>query len=121
MSAGISALIFVFGRLKTLVDRNRDERVAAINGLSPAVGATIAYTTRCEQGYTRDLDEEKKLHGLWFDASAKVSPYDKELAMVCREKSQYWLEYDSYTQDKVIELGIELKKIAAQLEVLKHK
>ncbi|ENF6405060.1 MULTISPECIES: hypothetical protein [Klebsiella pneumoniae complex] len=121
MSVEFSALIFVLGRIKTLADRTRDERIAAINGLSPAVGATIAYTTRCEQGHARDLDEEKKLHGLWFDASAKVSPYDKDLAMVCKEKSQYWLQYDSYTQEKVIELGIELEKIATQLEVLKHK
>ncbi|MBY6289470.1 hypothetical protein K5X92_00540 [Enterobacter bugandensis] len=121
MSVAISTLMFFGRQIKALVDLTRDERIAAINGLSPAVGATIAYTTRREQGFDRDLGEEKKLHDLWFDASAKVSPYDRELAMVCREKCRYWLEFDHYKQADVAELGIELNKISARLEDLKHQ
>ena len=59
MSVAISTLMFFGRQIKALVDLTRDERIAAINGLSPAVGATIAYTTRREQGFDRDLGEEK--------------------------------------------------------------
>ena len=41
--------------------------------------------------------------------------------MVCREKSRYWLEFDHYKQADVAELGIELNKISARLEELKHQ
>ncbi|WP_105494195.1 hypothetical protein [Escherichia coli] len=98
----------------------KKDRIAAIAGLSPAVGATIAYTTRCEQGFTRDLKEEQRLHGLWFDASASVSQYDKDLAIICREKSKYWLEYENYDHMKTIDLGIELSKLEVCLEDLKN-
>ena len=120
IAAGLSTLFFICGQVRNFIDLKKTDRIAAISGLSPAVGATIAYTTRREQGHERDLKSEQHLHALWFEASAKVSQYNKELAMVCKEKSMYWLEYDKYDDSMVISLGIELKKLEAELEKLKH-
>lgn len=120
MSLAISALTFVAARIVALFELTRRDRIAAMKGLSPAVAATISYTTRREQGHERNLDEEKRLHDLWFQASTEVSPYNKDLAKVCKEKSQYWLQFDKYKEQDVIDIGFELRKIEATLESMKH-
>ncbi|MDU4154986.1 MAG: hypothetical protein E7H83_26025 [Enterobacteriaceae bacterium] len=116
MSVGISALFFFLGQIKKLADLAKTERTEAINALTPAVAQTIAYTTRCEQGRPRDLGIEEKLHELWFEASVKVHPYNKDLSLICREKARYWLKYDEYKEEEIKERNIRLIDIARTLD-----
>lgn len=98
----------------------REDRLAAIEGLTPAVGATIAYSEKLNRTHIRDTKEEQELHNLWFSASSAVSRYDRELARVCREKARYWLKYDEYDDDMVVQLKIKLIDVADSLEEMKY-
>lgn len=97
----------------------REDKLAAISGLTPAVAETIAYNNRITKGFERDKETEEHLHKMWYEASSAVSRYDTELAIVCREKAKYWLHYDEYTDYKVAELNIKLVSVAQKLEDLK--
>lgn len=99
---------------------NLEKRLRAIDALTPAVAASIAYTTRLRQGEPADLSKEDELHALWYGASSGVSPLDRELAKSCLEKAKYWPNPSEYHQHKIIELNISLVKMAAILESLKH-
>ncbi|PTA92881.1 hypothetical protein CWM66_02235 [Kosakonia sp. H7A] len=107
--------VLSFGKLK------REDRLAAIDGLTPSVGATIAYSEKLNKTHIRDIAEEHALHNLWFSASSAVSRYDKELARVCREKARYWLKYDEYDDHMVEQLKIRLIDVANNLEDMKYE
>lgn len=97
-----------------------EKRLRAIDALTPAVAASIAYTTRLSQGEPANLAKEDELHALWYEASSGVSPLDRELAKNCLEKAKYWLNPSEYSPFKIIELNISLVRMAATLESLKH-
>ncbi|EFC6797872.1 hypothetical protein G3D72_001216 [Escherichia coli] len=116
----IGLLTWLVDNLKGWVNLKREEKLAAIEGLTPAVAATIAYNDKINSGRDRNEDEEIRLHELWYIASSSVSRYDRELAMVCGEKAKYWLKYDQYTDKHVADLKIKLIEVAQKLEDLKY-
>lgn len=116
----IGLITWVLDKVHGWASLNKEDRIAAIDGLTPAVAATIAYNEMIESGRPRVEAEERRLHELWFAASSAVSRYDKALALVCREKARYWLKYDEYTDDHVIQLNISLLDVAHALERLKY-
>ncbi|ELP0296218.1 TPA: hypothetical protein OUF01_000759 [Klebsiella michiganensis] len=116
---GTTLITWVGGKLLSWTKLKREDKLAAISGLTPAVAETIAYNNRINKGFERNKETEEHLHKMWYEASSAVSRYDTELAMVCREKAKYWLNYDEYTDSKVAELNIELVRVAQKLEDLK--
>ncbi|HDX8949487.1 TPA: hypothetical protein R1871_000544 [Klebsiella oxytoca] len=116
----LGLLTWLFDKIAEFAGYQKAKRLAAIEGLTPAVAATIAYNERINSGYARNDAEERRLHELWYTASSAVSRYDRELARVCKEKAQYWLRYDEYNDGHVEELNIKLKSVAQRLEDLKY-
>lgn len=116
----IGLLTWILDNLKNWVSLKSEDKLAAIAGLTPAVAATIVYNHRISNGNQRNEVEEGRLHELWYQASSSVSRYDRELAMICREKAKYWLNYDEYTDNHVSELNIRLIDVAQKLENLKY-
>lgn len=96
-------------------------RLKAIDALTPALSATIAYTSKLKRKEPHDRDVEDRLFEAWYLASSGVSPYDKPLAKRCLDKSEYWLNSALYDEDKVGELNISLLAMRAELEKMKHQ
>ena len=115
----IRLLTWVADKLLGLSKLKREDKLAAISGLTPAVAETIVYNEKINKGFERSKETEEKLHKMWYEASSAVSRYDTELAIVCREKAKYWLNYDEYSDYKVAELNIKLVSVAQRLEDLK--
>ncbi|MCE9886504.1 hypothetical protein [Obesumbacterium proteus] len=95
-------------------------RQRAIQGLTPAISATILYTNRLGRGEPNDPMREDELYSLWYKASSQVVDFDRELARRCLEKSEYWLNSELYHPEKVKELNISLVGMKATLEKIKH-
>jgi uncharacterized small protein (DUF1192 family) len=99
----------------------KQARLRAIDGLTPAVSASVVYTTRLLDGMDRDSLREDQLYILWSSASSMVSDFDSRLAQDCLQKAKYWLMPLNYSVEKVDELNIRLVRMQAELERLKHK
>lgn len=116
-----ATFVWLVNRVNTWVGKFSTFRIQAINGLTPALSATIAYVSSLERGGENDPGKEQELFGLWFQASSQVVHYDRELSKRCLEKSEYWLRPQLYNSAKIAELNISLKSMRAALEKIKHK
>ncbi|KGD75239.1 hypothetical protein HA49_08335 [Tatumella morbirosei] len=117
----MDVLKFVIGRLLEWRNANHKLKIAAIEALTPAVSQTVLYTHELRKGAPKDTEKENQLYTLWFAASSKVSSLDKDLAQNCLEKAKYWLFPEEYSQEKILELDIQIIRMQSVLEQLKHK
>lgn len=102
--------------------RNRKgSRRRAIDGLLPAIIATIQYITALSDGEEVCRNKERELFGLWLTASTEVHSYDPELSARCLEKANYWLKPLLYDKKKISELNISLIGMRAELEKIKSQ
>lgn len=117
----MDTLLWVIERVLEWKVANKEMRLRAIDGLTPAVTETVLYTRRLRDGLPRDLEKEGQLYIIWGSASSMVAPLDKRLAHDCLAKAEYWLMPQDYTQEKIKELNIRIIRMQAVLEQLKHQ
>lgn len=117
----LSIVGMVASKVSSWISLQRDIRLRAIDGLTPAVAATVRYTERLKAGAIKDLTSEDQIHDLWVDASSRVAEFDKQLAHDCMAKAKYWLFSEDYTDGKIDELNIRLVRMQAELEKMKYQ
>lgn len=117
----LSIVSLVARKVNAWMTLKRDIRIRAIDGLTPAVAATVRYCERIKAGASKDQRTEDQIHDLWVSASSMVVEFDKQLARDCMAKARYWLFSDNYTDGKIDELNIRLVRMQAELEMMKHE
>jgi len=117
----MDTILWIIDRILEWKSADREMRLRAIDGLTPAVNETVIYTRRLSKGHPRDTDKEDQLYIIWGSASSMVAPLDKQLAKDCLAKAEYWLMPQHYSQAKIDELNIRLVRMQAILEQLKHQ
>jgi hypothetical protein len=101
----------LFGLSNQLIDssiKNRDSRDEALRAISTALTETYSYYHHLEKNGQRNEDTENKLSTYWSAAAIFIRHYDRDLAMRCEFKSEFWREYGNWSRDKIERTGIQL-------------
>lgn len=118
------ALAF-FDRLLALVGVIRQSRKdgetrldAALTALNAALLPTKAYLVDLRRGGKRDTDKEFQIAKHWSAAAVALRPIDADLAQRCSLKGGYWLEPETWTDERVQASGIAIDKIFEETRAL---
>jgi len=119
---------FVIERLERIYDRyretRRDDRQLAddaLRAISTALRETKIYYATLERGQVRSADSELQLSRLWAEAAIPLRHVDMELAQVCEYKSDYWLNPETWIDERVEEVSIQLENVDARFRSLLTK
>jgi hypothetical protein len=106
---------YVLGQFNALIkpiqDITKDKRELrdnALRAISHALNETRIYYQGRERGRERNLDIEAQLAKYWAAAAIPITHIDPELAMVCEQKCEYWINPDNWTDDEIAQNGIAL-------------
>lgn len=99
------------GPLRAMSKDNREMRDNALRAVSHALNETCIYYSGLERGKEKNQDIEDQLSRYWAAAAIPIRHLDKELALICEKKSEYWLNPDQWTADDVKNAGIQLGKV----------
>ena len=97
--------------IKNLSREQRELRDNALRSISYALNETYIYYQSIERGHHRNTDTEEQLSKYWAAAAIPMRHIDKDLAMTCDLKSEYWINPENWDNDRIIEVGIELNDI----------
>ena len=100
--------------IKPIQDLARDKRELrdnALRAISHALNETRIYYQGRERGRERNLDVEAQLVKYWSAAAIAIRHIDSQLAVVCEEKCEYWINPDNWTDEEVAQSGIALSDL----------
>jgi len=95
-------------KMSSARQNKKDDALVAI---SKALNETYLYYRDIEGGKARNLETEGELSRLWAAAAIPLRHLDQELASVCEYKSEYWVNPDTWNDEKIKVLGIGLRKV----------
>ena len=107
----VDRLINLLGNLREFGRDRRELRDNALRAISHALNETYLYYRDIDNGKERDLDIEAQLSRYWSAAATPLRHIDANLAEICENKSEYWINPQSYDQSKIKQLGIGLKDV----------
>jgi len=107
----IEKLIALLPTIGIITKENRERREKALIAISNALNETYLYYSKLDRGEERNFDTEAQLSKYWAETAVHISLYDRDLAEICDYKSNYWINPDNYSNEKVTLLGIELDSI----------
>jgi hypothetical protein len=107
----IQKLIALLPTIGLITKENREIRQKALTSIALALNETYLYYSGLDRGEKRNFDTEAQLSKYWSESAVHISFFDKELAEICEYKSDYWINPDNYTDEKVSSLGIELDSV----------
>lgn len=93
-----------------------ERRKEALEAMYAALLATRKYQEN--NVFTVDRDKEYEISQLWATAAIKSRKYFTEVANKNATKALYWLQKDKWPHDVVVERGIDLTTIEAQIRHL---
>jgi hypothetical protein len=111
-------LLALVEQFATLRKDQRDLRDNALRAISHALNETCLYYRDLGHGRPRNEDIEAQLSRYWSAAAIPIRHFDAELARVCEEKSEYWIDPDSWPADRVAAAGIGLDNVRRQYRAL---
>lgn len=119
---------YIITKLEGVLDRYHqwsiEEREVADNALrsiSNALTETRLYYRDIEEGIPKNKDRERQLVLLWSAAAIPVRHIDPELASICQDKSDYWLNPENWDDQRIIETGISLENVNNRFKKLLKK
>jgi len=104
-------LTALLGPLRTMSKDNREMRDNALRAVSHALNETCIYYGGLERGNERNQEIEDQLSRYWAAAAIPIRHLDRDLAMICERKSEYWLNPDQWTTQDVEHAGIRLQEV----------
>ena len=96
----------------------RKEYCAALSTLYVAANETANYLAGLRRTRRRGLKKERELTGLWTNAGITLQSLDKDLAIRCLRKGQYWADPDSWTDADVKRARIDLVRVQRDARLL---
>lgn len=94
---------------------------AALRALSIALNETSIYINSRKRGNKFNHDIEFQLARYWSAAAIVVRHFDAELAGICHEKNQFWLDPDGWEGNSEQKERISLDNVRAQYSDLLKK
>lgn len=107
----VSKLISLMGPIATLSKGKRELKDNALKAISAALRETKLYYRNLEAGKERDLEEEAKIVRLWGEAAIPLRHIDGDLAMICEQKSQYWVSPENWSSEEITQYKIKLQNV----------
>lgn len=114
----LSGLLGLIGPLTDSTKGRRESKDEALRAISTALNETIFYYKRLENGKKRSLETEQKLSSYWSVAAIFIRHFDEYLAEICEHKSEFWGDYENWTDDKIESTGIQLKNVQKEYRKL---
>ena len=103
--------LIVFDKIHDYKKLNRELSDNALRSLSNALNETLLYYKSLDRGFARDIETESQLVKYWSAAAIPMRHIDQEFAEICEYKSQYWIEPESWSTDKIKEFRIGLEGV----------
>jgi len=107
----LDGLSKILGPIATLSKDKRELKDSALRAISNALDETFIYYRDLEKGSPKNLEREALLSKYWSAAAIPMRHFDERLANMCDYKSEYWVNPDSYNDDDIDSLGIELNNV----------
>jgi hypothetical protein len=111
-------LLAGLGLLREGKKQRTEETEQSLRALYVALTETKAYIYDRENGRRRDRKREYRLAHLWQDASIPLGVIDKEFALRCFVKGNYWMEPDAWDQKRIEDTGIAINAVLDETRAL---
>lgn len=100
-------------KLWATVGKDRRElKDNALRSLNTALRETKLYYHGLGKGKSRDRDIEAQLVKYCGAAAIPLRHFDEELAFMCEQKAEYWIDPEQWSDAQIRELGIELSEVS---------
>ena len=107
----MDGLTNILGQIATAKRDKRDLKDNALRAISIALSETSIYYRDLSIGKLRDLEKEAQLSRFWSAAAIPLRHFNEELAGMCENKAEYWLNPSEWTSDQIKEFGIRLEDL----------
>lgn len=107
----IEGLSKILGPIATLSKDRRELKDSALRAISTALNETYLYYRDINNGSQKNPEREAQLSKYWSAAAIPIRHFDEQLAQVCENKSEYWINPYSYDERTIRELGIALDDV----------
>lgn len=107
--------------IRVIQQERRELGDNALRSVSYALDETYFYYRDIEAGKPRDEERELQLSKYWSAAAIPMRHIDKDLALTCDCKAEYWVNPNHWDSDKIDETGIALEKVRNQYRRLLNK
>lgn len=114
----LEKLSSLVGPILDLTKDRRELKDNALRTISHALNETYLYYRKLELGKVRDHDIEAQLSKYWSAAAIPIRHIDPQLAQLCEQKSDYWVNPDRWDQKKVRKIGIGLEQVRKRYRTL---
>jgi hypothetical protein len=104
-------VIATLGLIREGKKRRNDRIDQALYALYTALNETKAYIERLESGKRRNRKREWAIAGLWHDASIPLRNIDRDLAERCFIKGSFWMEPETWTDERIKRKRIKLDQV----------
>jgi len=111
ISQVIEGIINLLGPVSTLSKERRELKDSALRSISTALDETYIYFRDLDKGGLRNLEREAQLSKYWSAAAIPIRHFNEELAFICDQKSEYWVNPEHYNPEQIGKLGIELGEV----------
>ena len=114
----VEKLISLIPAFENASNLRRELKDNALRSISHALNETCIYYSGLERGQGREMDIEAQLSRYWAAAAIPLRHIDVALAEACEYKSEYWLNPEKWSPEKIVELGIGLEKVRNQYRAI---
>lgn len=115
---GLEGLVSV---ISGVLKERRELGDNALRSVSNALDETYFYYRDIDAGKPRDKEREAQLAKYWSAAAIPMRHIDKDLALACDCKAEYWVNPEHWDNEKVEKTGIALEKVRNQYRRLLNK
>ncbi|WP_093396666.1 hypothetical protein [Halopseudomonas xinjiangensis] len=116
----VESLTKLLGPIATLEKDKRELRDNALRAISTALKETQIYYAGMARDYKRNYETEAQLAKYWAAAAIPLRHIDRELAIVCEHKAEYWVSPETWSTDKISEMSIQLSSVANAYKKMIH-
>lgn len=100
---------WIFGIEKSRTENLKENKIA-IKAIYIALAETKFYFADIKTK-KRDIEKERQISKLWFEASVELKTIDTDLAERCFRKGDYWADQENWNQKDKETLNISLEEM----------
>lgn len=97
----LDGLTKILGPIAILSRDKRELKDTALMSIATALNETYFYYNEIKNGALRNVQRERELVTYWSAAAITIRHFDQELAMICADKSGYWINPDQFDQGEL--------------------
>ena len=116
-----SVITGLFDCYMTWSESKQKDATHKIQALSDLLVKNKIYLRNYPKQNKRDHQQEAMLAQEWRRVGSLFCKIYPDLAQLCEFKSDYWVNSDSYSENKVTELGITIRNLELQFKTAQQK